>query len=126
MTAPNPGLGVSATVPAQLPTSVDKPLPPVAHVPDANIPRLVFFTASTSGICRRVEGWVAQVLQRRRNYRKVRLVTIDVLKRPDLAERFDVERLPTLVVVADRVAKARLECPRGIREITALLDPWLT
>ena len=89
------------------------------------IPRLVFFTASTSGECRRAEGWIAQVLQHRRNHRKVRLVTVDSDARPDLVERFRVERLPTLVVVEQKTAKARLECPRGTREIVALLAPWL-
>ena len=89
------------------------------------IPRLVFFTASTSGECRRAEGWIAQVMQSRRNHRKVKLVTVDSDARPDLVEQFRVRRLPTLVVVEQRTAKARLECPRGTREILALLAPWL-
>ena len=91
----------------------------------SEVPRLVFFTASTSGECRRVESWIAQVLQHRRNHRKVRLVTVDAGARPDLVERFRVERLPTLVVVEEKTAKARLECPRGTREIVAMLAPWL-
>ena len=91
----------------------------------ASLPRLVFFTSSTSGECRRADALVAQVLQHRRNYQRVRVVKVDAEKRPDLLERFQVERLPTLVVVDEKVAKARLECPRGTREIEALLDPWL-
>jgi hypothetical protein len=31
-------------------------------------PRLVFFYSSSSGACRRVEGFLAQVLQRRGNH----------------------------------------------------------
>lgn len=89
------------------------------------IPRLVFFTASTSGACRRTEAWIAQVMQRSRNHRRVKLVLVDSGARPDLVERFDVTRLPTLVVVEQKRAKARLECPRGTREIVALLAPWL-
>ena len=89
------------------------------------LPRLVFFTASTSGQCRKVEGWIAQVLQHRRNHLKVKLVTVDADERPELVERFRVDRLPTLVVVEEKIAKARLECPRGTREIVSMLAPWL-
>jgi thioredoxin-like negative regulator of GroEL len=89
------------------------------------VPRLVFFTASTSGECRRAESWIAQVLQHRRNHRKLKLVTVDADARPDLVERFRVERLPTLVVVEQQTVQARLECPRGTREIVALVAPWL-
>src|SRR5918994_2049438 len=88
-------------------------------------PRLVFFTASTSGPCRQAESWIAQVMQLRRNYLKIKLVTVDTVERPELADRFRIERLPTLVVVENNTAKARLEAPRGTHEITALLAPWL-
>lgn len=88
-------------------------------------PRLLFFTTSTSGPCRKAESWIAQILQHRRNHRKVRLVTINVDSSPKLKERFGVERLPTLVLVEDQTAKARLESPRGIKDITAMLAPWL-
>ena len=91
----------------------------------AELPRLVFFTASTSGQGRRVEGWIAQVLQHRRNHLKVKLVTVDAEAQPELLEHFRVERLPTLVVVEEKLAKARLECPRGTREIASMLAPWL-
>jgi thiol-disulfide isomerase/thioredoxin len=87
--------------------------------------RLIFFTTATSGPCRRAESWIAQVLQHRRNHQKVKLITVDAATRPDLVSRFNVERLPTLFVVEEKVAKAKLECPRGSREINALLAPWL-
>jgi thioredoxin-like negative regulator of GroEL len=87
--------------------------------------RLIFFTSEKSGPARRAEAWVAQVLQHRRNHRRIKLVIVDTATRPDLAERFRVSRLPTLFVVEGKVAKARLECPRGAREIAALLTPWL-
>lgn len=91
----------------------------------ATRPRLVFFTSSVSGHSRRVEGFLAQVLQRRRNHGTFRLHVVDGEKRPDLVERFHVTTLPTLVVVEDRIEKARLERPRGCREIEQLLGPWL-
>jgi thioredoxin-like negative regulator of GroEL len=88
-------------------------------------PRLIFFTSSVSGQCRRVEGFLAQVLQRRRNHGTFRLLTVNEDERPDLVERFGIEVLPTLVVVDGRTEQARLEQPRGCREIERLLSPWL-
>jgi thioredoxin-like negative regulator of GroEL len=88
-------------------------------------PRLVFFYSKLSGRCRRVEGFIAQVLQRRRNHGTFIVHRVDAEDRPDLVERFRVERLPALVVVAERRVQARLEQPRGCRDIEALLAPWL-
>lgn len=88
-------------------------------------PKLLFFTSSVSGHCRRVEGFLAQVLQRRRNHGTFRLHVIDENERPELVERFKVTTLPTLVVVQGRTEQARLERPRGCRDIEALLTPWL-
>ena len=88
-------------------------------------PRLIFFTSSLSGHCRRVEGFLAQVLQRRKNHGTFRLLRVDETDRPDLVERFRVTALPTLVVVEGRSEKARLERPRGCRDIEELLSPWL-
>ena len=88
-------------------------------------PKLVFFTSSVSGNCRRVEGFLAQVLQRRRNHGTFKLHLVDELERPDLVKRFKVTTLPTLVVVEGRKEQARLESPRGCRDIEALLAPWL-
>ena len=91
----------------------------------ATRPRLVFFTSPLSGHCRRVEGFLAQVLQRRRNHGTFRVVRVDAGERPDLVDRFEVTELPTLVVVDGRAVRARLERPRGCREIERLLAPWL-
>ncbi|HWH04886.1 MAG TPA: thioredoxin family protein [Gaiellaceae bacterium] len=88
-------------------------------------PRLIFFTSSVSGHCRRVEGFLAQVLQRRRNHGTFRLHRVDESQRPDLLERFGITELPTLVVVDGRTERARLERPRGCRDIEQLLAPWL-
>ncbi|MEJ7569083.1 MAG: thioredoxin family protein [Gaiellaceae bacterium] len=91
----------------------------------ATKPRLVFFTSTVSGHCRRVEGFLAQVLQRRRNHGTFQLHMVEENERPDLVERFEVKALPTLVVVEGREERARLESPRGCREIETLLAPWL-
>ena len=88
-------------------------------------PGLVFFYSPVSGACRRAEGFLAQVLQRRRNHGTFRLYRVDEHERPDLVERFGIETMPTLVVVEDKVVRARLERPRGCREIESFLAPWL-
>jgi len=88
-------------------------------------PGLVFFHSSVSGQCRRVEGFLAQVLQRRRNHGTFRLYRVDEEERPDLLERFSVASVPTLVVLKDKHVQARLERPRGCRDIERFLAPWL-
>ena len=88
-------------------------------------PGLVFFYSSLSGHCRRVEGFLAQVLQRRRNHDTFKLYRVDEQQRPDLLERFGVDTVPTLVVVEDKQVRARLDRPRGCREIERFLAPWL-
>jgi thioredoxin-like negative regulator of GroEL len=92
----------------------------------AEQPRLVFFHSTLSGHCRRVEGFLAQVLQRRRNHGTFNVVRVAEEERPDLLERFKIETVPTLVVVENKVVAARLERPRGCRDIEGFLAPWLT
>ncbi len=88
-------------------------------------PRLVFFHSTLSGHCRRVEGFLAQVLQRRKNHGTFQVVNVAQEERPDLLEHFKVQTLPTLVVVEGRAVCGRLERPRGCREIEQLLAPRL-
>jgi thioredoxin-like negative regulator of GroEL len=89
-------------------------------------PRLVFFHSTVSGNCRRVEGFLAQVLQRRRNHGTFKVVRVAEEERPDLLERFSVGAVPTLVVVEGKAVRARLEQPRGCRDIEGFLAPWLS
>ena len=98
---------------------------PQAAAARAVKPGLVFFHSSVSGRCRRVEGFLAQVLQRRRNHETFRFYSVASEHRPDLVEKFGVEHLPTLVVVEDKQIRARLEDPRGCRDIERFLAPWL-
>jgi thioredoxin-like negative regulator of GroEL len=91
----------------------------------ATKPMLVFVYSHLSGRCRRAEGYLAQVLQRRRNHDTFRLHRLDTEMRPDLAERFRITSLPTLLLVEGKVVRGRLEDPRGCRDIAAFLAPWL-
>jgi len=97
----------------------------VAIPPGADQPRLVFFHSSLSGNCRRVEGFLAQVLQRLRNHGTFDVVKVAEEEHPQLLQRFMIETVPTLVVVQNKAVAARLERPRGCREIEGFLAPWL-
>ena len=93
--------------------------------PQSTRPLLVFVHSELSGRCRRAEGFLAQVLQRRRNHETFRLRRLSAQERPDLVERFRSSTLPTLLVVEQKVVRGRLEDPRGCREIAEFLEPWL-
>jgi thioredoxin-like negative regulator of GroEL len=97
---------------------VDRPVSPER-------PRLVFFCSADSGRSRRVEGYLSQILQRRANHESFRLYNVDVRDHPELAARFHVTELPTLVVVEGKHVAGRLTSPRGTRQIKELLAPWL-
>jgi thioredoxin-like negative regulator of GroEL len=88
-------------------------------------PRLVFFYSPQSGRCRRVEGFVAQVLQRRRNHDTFDLVRVSVDRRLDLAEKFGIGEVPTICIVEGRKLIRRIVAPRGCKELEQELEPWL-
>jgi thioredoxin-like negative regulator of GroEL len=92
----------------------------------ASRPQLLFFYSSTSGSSRRTEGFLAQVLQRRRNHDAFRLHRIDAAEHAQLVERFKIDALPTLVVVDNKRVRARLSNPRGCAQISQTLAPWLS
>jgi thioredoxin 1 len=88
-------------------------------------PNLVFFHSASSGRCRRVEGFLAQVLQRRSNHDTFEVLRVDADEHAELVEQFKIETIPTLVVVKDKRAQGRLPNPRGCRDIERFLAPWL-
>ena len=88
-------------------------------------PSLIFFQSAASGRCRRVEGFLAQVLQRRSNHETFKIVRVDADAETDVVARFRIETIPTLVVVADKRAQAWLPNPQGCRDIEEFLAPWL-
>ena len=95
------------------------------HVTSEEKPMLLFFGSRSNGHSRRVEGYLAQVLQRRRNHDTFNLRTVEEQERPDLLERFRVKQTPALLVVAKRRVVGRLERPRGAEEIRIFLERWL-
>ena len=111
MSAPHPGQGVRS---------------PAGPESEAQRPQLLFFYSRTSGSSRRVEGFLAQVLQRRRNHHSFVLRRIDVDEHAQLVARFKLEAIPALVVVENKRVRARLSSPRGCAQIAETLAPWLS
>ena len=101
------------------------PLPAAAGPATAQRPRLVYFHSSTSGKCRKTEGFLAQVLQRRRNHDTFDLVRVAVDLRPELAERFRIEVVPTILVIEGRRIRKRIVSPAGSRDLELALAAWL-
>jgi thioredoxin-like negative regulator of GroEL len=89
-------------------------------------PQLLFFYSPTSGNSRRTEGFLAQVLQRRRNHQAFHLRRIDADRHPQLVERLKIDEIPALVVVENKRVRARLDRPRGCAQISQVLAPWLS
>jgi thioredoxin-like negative regulator of GroEL len=88
-------------------------------------PTLLLFQSQLSGQCRRVEGFLAQVLQRRSNHATFELDRIAAEDHPDLHESFGIVELPTLVVVEDGKIRGRIVAPSGCKAIERFLAPWL-
>ena len=99
--------------------------PPTTSRPERGKPGLVFFYSQASGRCRRVEGFLAQVLQRRGNHDTFKIYRVERDTRPDLAAKFGVDDVPEIVVVEEKVVRGRLNSPRGCRDIERFLAPWL-
>ena len=88
-------------------------------------PLLLLFGSKTSGQSRRLDGFVAHVVQRRHNHGTFRYRIVDVEDRPDLFERFHVTEVPTLVVIDDGRVRARLVGFHQPKAVEELLAPWL-
>jgi thioredoxin-like negative regulator of GroEL len=88
-------------------------------------PRLLVFHRPRSGPDRRVDAFLAQVLQRRHNHETFAILRVNVDERADVAERFGVSSTPTLVVVDGGRVRARVPAPKGAAEIARALAPWL-
>jgi thioredoxin-like negative regulator of GroEL len=88
-------------------------------------PRLVFFYGRTSGPSRRVEAYLAQVLQRHHNHSTFELIRVEVGANRKLADRFSITEVPTLVVIDERHVSARVVAPPDRVTIETALSPWL-
>ena len=90
---------------------------------EADRPLLVFFWSERSGPARRMESLLAHLERKERQRLRVRRVDVDV--NPELAERFKVDVVPTLVLVKDKKAVSRLDGRTSAPRIEAMLEPLL-
>jgi thioredoxin-like negative regulator of GroEL len=86
-------------------------------------PLLVFFTSERSGPARRMESLLAHLARKERT--RLRVTRVDVEKRPDLAEKFKVTAVPSLVLVKGKSVAARLEGRSSAPKIERMLEPHL-
>ena len=86
-------------------------------------PLLVFFTSERSGPARRMESLLAHLARKERG--RLRIARVDIETQPDLAERFEVESIPTLVLVKSKRPVARLDGRVSAPRIEAMLEPHL-
>ena len=86
-------------------------------------PLLVFFWSERSGPARRMESLLAHLARKERARLRVRRVDVDA--HGDLATRFKVETVPTLVLVKGKQAVARIDGRTSAPRIEAMLEPHL-
>lgn len=86
-------------------------------------PLLIFFGAAHSGPARRMESLMAHLARKERE--RLRVTSIDVDERPELAQRFGVETVPTLALVKDKRIVDRIVGRASAPTIERMLEPHL-
>lgn len=119
------GMAVKTATPATANTNSAPTTTPKKQQPGAVKPLLVLFSSRRSGQARRVEGYIAHVLQRRHNHDTFRVCVVDQDERPDYFRRFKVDEIPTIIVIDDRRLRCRLEGYIRPAELEDALAPWL-
>ncbi|MDQ2980846.1 MAG: thioredoxin family protein [Actinomycetota bacterium] len=84
---------------------------------------LVFFTSSRSGPARRMESVLAHIARKERSH--VDVIRVEVGQQPELADRFGVEAIPTLVLVRDKLVVDRLTGRASAPQIERMLERHL-
>ena len=86
-------------------------------------PLLVFFSSRRSGPARRMESLLAHIARKERQ--RLRVTIVDVDDKSELAERFRVATVPTLVLVKEKRVVARLDGRASAPRIERMLEPHL-
>lgn len=90
---------------------------------NAALPLLLFFTTSRSGPARRMESLLAHLARKERA--RLRISRVDADASVELVDRLHVTQVPTLVLIKDRRAVARLEGRVSAPQIERMLEPHL-
>lgn len=86
-------------------------------------PLLVFFTSERSGPARRMESLLAHLARKERT--RLRVMRVDVDEQPELAEKFKVTAVPTLVLVKQKKVVERLDGRASAPKIEAMIEHHL-
>jgi thioredoxin-like negative regulator of GroEL len=86
-------------------------------------PLLIFFWSERSGPARRMESLLAHLARKERA--RLRVMRVDVDAQPELAERFRVAAIPTLVLVQGKRAVDRIDGRVSAPTIERMLEPHL-
>jgi thioredoxin-like negative regulator of GroEL len=86
-------------------------------------PLLVFFCSQRSGPARRMESLLAHLARKERT--RLRVMRVDIDEQPELAGRFKVSAVPTLVLVKGKRVVDRLDGRASAPKIEAMLEPHL-
>jgi thioredoxin-like negative regulator of GroEL len=86
-------------------------------------PLLVFFTSRQSGPARRMESLLAHIARKERS--RLRVSKVDVDERPDLAQQFRIEQVPSLALVVGKRVVSRVDGRATAPRIEAMLEPHL-
>ena len=70
-----------------------------------------------------MESLLAHIARKERG--RLRVSKVDIDDHPEIAERFKVEQVPTLVLVVEKRAVTRLPGRATARRITSMLEPYL-
>lgn len=98
---------------------------PTLPKPRTQRPRLCLFTSRTNGAGRKVEGFVAYVLQRRQNHDTFNFHIVYREERPEVFERLGVTEVPTLMVIDGKKVCRKLEGAIRPHHIEDALAAWL-
>ena len=82
-------------------------------------PLLVFFTSERSGPARRMESLLAHLARKERT--RVRVMRVEVEEQPELAQKFRVTDVPTLVLVKRKKVVDRLDGRASAPKIESML-----
>ncbi len=86
-------------------------------------PLLVFFWSERSGPARRMESLLAHLARKERG--RLRIMRVDVDEQPQVAERFGINDVPTLVLVKGKRVVDRIDGRASAPAIETMLAPHL-
>jgi thioredoxin 1 len=92
-------------------------------VAGSDVPVLVDFTAEWCPPCRMIEPILDEIAGS--HHDRLAIVRVDVDAEPDLARRYDVLSMPTLVLLDEGAVVERLVGARPARKILQAIEPHL-